>query len=118
MRRPPLLALGTLLASSFVLGACGVFDGDEAEPFTELPYVLDCNLYCSVMLRRCQGAAVQFASPDACAEACAGYPADGNVYATSGNSLQCRFNLLMVMRPPTMQVFCRAAGPSGGTLCQ
>lgn len=98
------------------LGACGHFD-NEHEDLSGDGLVLDCPVYCAVVMRRCQGSAQQFLSFDACITACAAYPTDGALGAASGNSLQCRFTFALAARKTTRYAFCRNAGPLGGVNC-
>jgi len=51
--------------------------------------------------------------------ACAGFPTDGDVGATSGNSVQCRIYHGGVAGTSTMNagIHCPHAGPTGGGVC-
>jgi hypothetical protein len=77
-----------------------------------------CTVYCDLMQRNCTGANAQFASTSACLSACAGFPMNGNLGDTSGNTIQCRlyFAPLCGENSNSASLHCPHAGPSS-TIC-
>lgn len=108
--------LGVLLGVA-AAGCGGPFD-NRADDNAGEEVVVDCPLYCAVVMRRCKGSMRQYSSVEACTEACTAYPIDGVTGSVSGNTLQCRFTFALAARKTTHYAFCRNAGPSGGVNCK
>ena len=75
-----------------------------------------CDNYCDLLTGNCTGEQEQFASAEACSDACASYEVEGELGDTSGDSFQCR--LSAVMNAGNNPEECAHAGAEGGDRCR
>jgi hypothetical protein len=65
-----------------------------------------CETYCELALEACTGANQIFATPAACATACAGIPVAAGLNVKTGANLQCRIWHLATARMTNPQIHC------------
>ncbi len=84
------------------------------------PAPLTCTSYCSAVMSECTGPDAQYASTDACMNACKNFPV-GTAADTSGNTLGCR-TYHAALAKTQANPHCWHAGPYGyggcGTECE
>lgn len=116
--------LGIAGISAASLSACNAVLGidealvdrsTDASTQQEAGLEIECNAYCSKVLKNCTGVNAEYTNMNVCLSFCrhfdVGRPGD-----ESGNSLACRvFHAAATDRDPNTH--CRHAGPLGGTHC-
>ena len=86
--------------------------GDAGEAGSAAP---SCSAYCTAVMAACTGASAQYASNDACMNACAHLP-PGTAADTSGNTVGCRaYHAMLAASTPNPH--CWHAGPYGYGAC-
>ena len=79
-----------------------------------------CDNYCHLAMTNCQGEDAIYDDTTACMDACALLPADGDIGATAGDSVQCRIYHLGVAGAPDMGgpgTHCPHGGADGADVC-
>ncbi len=78
---------------------------------------LGCADYCSLAWVQCNQANLLYRSTAECLTACQRFPLSADANVTTGNSLQCRLNYLLMAQRSDRRVLCRNAAASGGFSC-
>ena len=97
--------MGVLVA---LLAGCGPGEPTKIEE--------NCNAYCDESLETCRDGNAQYASFDACLDACAKFPSTGEEGDRKGDTLQCRLYHLSVADTDP-ELHCPHSGATGANQC-